>query len=217
VGSCSQNAETFLRKKITPVKRSIIFKINSCNSYPKYTVNSCNDILFGVDISMDNSINKPSKGNGSPPGKYISAIYRHLQILIADQLQPFRIGSGQFSFLLTIAGKEGISQKELSEEMLIDKTTTAKAIKKLEAEGYVRRETNPIDNRYHLLYLTEQGKEVLPKVAAVLHDISRKSRVGINDEEYELMLILLKKMLRNMSEQVRQKREKAITQHRQKD
>jgi DNA-binding MarR family transcriptional regulator len=166
---------------------------------------------------VDNDMNKPSMGTGSPPGKYISAIYRHLQILITDQLQPFRIGSGQFTFLLTIAKEEGISQKALSEELLIDKTTTAKAIKKLEAEGYVRRETNPADNRYYLLFLTELGREVLPKVATVLHDISRKSRVGISDEEYELMLILLKKMLRNMSEQVRQKREKAMTQHRQKD
>jgi DNA-binding MarR family transcriptional regulator len=153
-------------------------------------------------------MNKSSNLTGAPPGKYISAIYRHLQILIADQLQPFRIGSGQFTFLLTIANREGITQKALSEELLIDKTTTAKAIKKLEEEGYIRRETNPADNRYHLLYLTELGKEVLPKVAKELHDISKKSRVGISDEEYELLLLLLKKMLHNMSDQVRQKREK---------
>jgi DNA-binding MarR family transcriptional regulator len=148
---------------------------------------------LGVDVFVDNDMNKPSMSTGSPPGKYISAIYRHLQILITAQLQPFRIGSGQYIFLLTIAKKEGISQKALSEELLIDKTTTAKAIKKLEAEGYVRRETNPADNRYHLLYLTKSGREILPKVAAVLHDISRKSRVGIDDEEYELMLTLLKR------------------------
>lgn len=163
---------------------------------------------FGVGTLMDNSFNKSSEVSGAPPGKYISAIYRHLQILISDQLQPFRIGSGQFTFLLTIAKAEGISQKALSEELLIDKTTTAKAIKKLEAVGYVRKETNPADKRYYLLYLTELGREVLPKVATVLHDISRKSRVGISDEEYKLMLILLKKMLHNMSEQVNQKRGK---------
>ncbi|WP_244879043.1 MarR family transcriptional regulator [Paenibacillus lautus] len=48
-----------------------------------------------------------------------------------------------------------LGDKALSEKLLIDKTTTAKAIAKLEAEDYVRRETNPADNRYHLLYLTE--------------------------------------------------------------
>jgi DNA-binding MarR family transcriptional regulator len=140
---------------------------------------------------------------------YISAIYRHLQILISAQLQPYRIGSGQYIFLLTIARKEGISQKVLSEKLLIDKTTTAKAIKKLEAEGYVRRETDPADKRYSLLYLTESGRAVLPKVQAALHDISGKSRTGMDDEEFQLLLALLKKMLSNVSEQVRQ-REKEL-------
>jgi DNA-binding MarR family transcriptional regulator len=136
-------------------------------------------------------------------GKYISAIYRHMQILIAAELAPFRIGSGQYIFLMAIAGKERITQKALSEELLIDKTTTAKAIAKLEAEGYVRRESDPEDKRYHLLYLTEAGRAVVPKVQEALDHVRNKSLIGISDEEYAIMLGLLKKVLRNVSEQVR--------------
>jgi DNA-binding MarR family transcriptional regulator len=136
-------------------------------------------------------------------GKYISAIYRHLQILIAAELASFRIGSGQYIFLLAIAGKERITQKALSEELLIDKTTTAKAIAKLEAEGYVRREPDSADNRYHLLYLTETGRAVVPNVREALDRIRHKSRIGITDEEYTFMLGILRKVLRNVSEQVR--------------
>jgi DNA-binding MarR family transcriptional regulator len=136
-------------------------------------------------------------------GKYISAIYRHLQILIAAELAPFQIGSGQYIFLMAIAGKERITQKALSEELLIDKATTAKAIAKLEAEGYVRRELDSADKRYHLLYLTETGIEVIPKVREALDRVKHKSRTGISDEEYTFMLGLLKKVLRNVSEQVR--------------
>jgi DNA-binding MarR family transcriptional regulator len=104
---------------------------------------------------------------------------------------------------LSIAGKEGLSQKALSEELLIDKTTTAKAIGKLEEEGYVRRETDPADNRYNLLYLTESGREVLPKVQEVLNDVRRESQADMDDEEYELLLSLLRKLLRKVTEQVR--------------
>jgi DNA-binding MarR family transcriptional regulator len=82
---------------------------------------------------------------------------------------------------MSIAKKEEISQKALSEELLIDKTTTAKAIGKLEAEGYVRRETDPIDGRYNLLYLTESGRAVVPKVQEVLDDLISKSKVGMDD------------------------------------
>ncbi len=133
-------------------------------------------------------------------GKYISAIYRHMQVLITAELAPYRIGSGQYIFLMTIASQGRTTQKALSEELLIDKTTTAKAIAKLEAEGYVRREPDPEDNRYHLLQLTEAGKRVIPDVQAALNRVKEKTAKGISDEEYELLLSLLKKVLRNVSE-----------------
>ncbi|MGF9699948.1 MULTISPECIES: MarR family winged helix-turn-helix transcriptional regulator [Paenibacillus] len=136
-------------------------------------------------------------------GKYISAIYRYQQILISSELAPYRIGSGQYLILMAIAHKESITQKALSEELLLDKTTITKATAKLEAEGYVRREPDPADNRYHLLYLTEAGGDVIPKVKEALNRVSNQSLVGINEDEYALMLSLLKKVLGNMSELVR--------------
>ncbi|MFK7694912.1 MarR family winged helix-turn-helix transcriptional regulator [Paenibacillus sp. HJGM_3] len=136
-------------------------------------------------------------------GKYISAIYRHLQILISAELAPYRIGSGQYIFLMAIAGRDRMTQKALSEALLIDKTTTAKAIAKLEAEGYVRREADPADNRYQLLYLTEAGQAVVPKVQEALDRVRHTSLNGISEEEYGLMLSLLKKVLRNVSVEVR--------------
>ncbi|QJD88322.1 MarR family transcriptional regulator [Cohnella herbarum] len=123
-----------------------------------------------------------------------------MQILISAELAPYRIGSGQYIFLMAIAFQEAITQKSLSEKLLIDKTTTAKAIAKLEAEGYVRREADPADNRYQLLYLTEPGREAVPKVQEALDRVKNKTRKGITDEEYALMMGLLKTVLRNLSE-----------------
>jgi DNA-binding MarR family transcriptional regulator len=134
-------------------------------------------------------------------GQYISAIYRHMQILISAELAPYRIGSGQYIFLMAIAFQQPITQKTLSEKLLIDKTTTAKAITKLEVEGYVRREVDPVDNRYHLLYLTDSGREVVPKVQEALARVKNKTRKGISDEEYELLVSLLKIVLQNLTEQ----------------
>ncbi len=101
-----------------------------------------------------------------------------------------------------IATEEGLSQKKLSEELLIDKTTTAKAIGKLEAEGYVHREVDPTDKRHHRLYLTEAGKEVIPKIEEVAGNITRRSLSAINDEEAAILMSALHKVLGNVSEQV---------------
>ncbi|MBD2872377.1 MarR family winged helix-turn-helix transcriptional regulator [Paenibacillus arenilitoris] len=144
---------------------------------------------------------KPNGGGRTEShGQYISAIYRHMQILISAELAPYRIGSGQYIFLMAIAYGQPTTQKALSERLLIDKTTTAKAIAKLEAEGYVRREPDPADNRYHLLYLTEAGRETAPKVQEALDRIKGITGKGMTDEEYDSLLRLLKIVLRNLSE-----------------
>lgn len=140
------------------------------------------------------------KGAAESHGQYISAIYRHMQVLISAELAPYRIGSGQYIFLMAIAVQQPITQKLLSQQLLIDKTTTAKAITKLEAEGYVRREVDPADNRYHLLYLTDSGRKVVPEVQEALARVKEKTRKGIADEEYDLLLRLLKIVLRNLTE-----------------
>lgn len=149
----------------------------------------------------DNQMQMSNLGAGSF-GKYISAIYRHSQILVSARLRPFGIGSGQYIFLLTIAANEGISQKALSHQLVIDKTTTAKAVNKLEALGYVLRKTAPQDNRYNLLYLTSSGKSVVPKVREILDDLSKLSLVGIGDTEYRVMMDVMQKTLSNMRELV---------------
>ncbi len=136
-------------------------------------------------------------------GKYISAIYRHSQILVSSRLKPFQIGSGQYIFLLTIAANEGISQKALSQQLAIDKTTTGKAIDKLEAQGYVWRKASSLDNRYKLLYLTDSGKLVVPKVKEILDELTSLILAGIDDTEYTVMMNILRKALFNIRELAR--------------
>ncbi|AEI43071.1 transcriptional regulator, MarR family [Paenibacillus mucilaginosus KNP414] len=65
----------------------------------------------------------------------------------------------------------------------------------------MRREANPADNRYQLLYLTDSGREVVPKVKEALARVKNKTRQGMTDEQYEMLLGLLKVVLRNLTEQ----------------
>ncbi|HWJ03616.1 MAG TPA: MarR family transcriptional regulator, partial [Verrucomicrobiae bacterium] len=77
----------------------------------------------------------------------ISTLYRYGQAYIAKRIGALDIGSGQYIFLMTLFRKGGISQEELSCYLRIDKGTTAKAIKKLEDGGYIKRETDLKDKR----------------------------------------------------------------------
>lgn len=135
---------------------------------------------------------------GESFGRYISVIYRHLQILLNYQLKSYGIGSGQYIFISCICENQGISQKELSKLIKIDKATTAKALKKLEDSGYVYRIQDEEDKRYHKLYLTEKGTEFIPKLRSIQNDLTNMLSVGMEEEEYKETLKYLNVVLNNV-------------------
>ncbi|MCM1988714.1 MarR family winged helix-turn-helix transcriptional regulator [Oceanirhabdus seepicola] len=128
-------------------------------------------------------------------GKYISAIYRNSQSIINKKLEGYDIGSGQYDFLYVISTNEGISQKELSNILKIGKATTAKAVKSLMKSGYVKRERDEKDKRFYKLYLTEKGKEIVPKIESSFKFMIGVFSEGFSDEEYENILQSLKEIL----------------------
>ena len=145
---------------------------------------------------------------GESFGKYIAAIYRHQQILINHQLKPYGIGSGQYIFLANISRNEGISQKELSRLISIDKATTAKALGKLEEEGYICKVRDPEDKRYHKLYLTQKGKDFLPTLREILSGITKTLGTGMSEEQHRETINILKLMLENAYNRVEELRNK---------
>lgn len=159
---------------------------------------SCNSILYiGGELMQQESF-----------GRYISAIYRHLQILINNELGEYGIGSGQYHFFIQICNNEGISQKDLSKLIQIDKTTTAKAVKKLEEEGYIYREQDSIDKRYNNLYLTEKGKQFIPVLKKCMENITMVLSKGMTLEQRNITLETLQFMLKNTITSIEELRNK---------
>lgn len=130
-------------------------------------------------------------------GRYISSIYRHLLILISQEFREYGIGSGQYIFFGEIARNEGISQKDLSNLIQIDKATTMKAIKKLEQEGYIYRVQDPADKRYNNLFLTEKGKDFIPVFKERMANITTILSKGMTEEQRSDAIETLAFLLKN--------------------
>lgn len=136
-------------------------------------------------------------------GKEITAINRHLHSLLTPRLAMLRMGFGQHMFLLMLSMKEEVNQKTLSDQLMVDKATTAKAISKLESEGYIRKEIDPIDFRNQKIYLTDSGRTVVPKIEEALAEIMEIGSEGISTEEYLQLMRLLKIVLNNLNKHVK--------------
>ena len=132
-------------------------------------------------------------------GKYISLLHRKGSIFINRELSNYGIGSGQFMFLLELYIQDGRNQEELSERLKIDKGTTARALKKLEEQGFITRLKDKSDKRSNKIYLTQKAKDVQENVYDVLGEWNKKLRESLSKEEEEIVEKLLMKVCNNIN------------------
>lgn len=130
-------------------------------------------------------------------GRWISLLYRYGQMYAGERLKDSGIGKGQYIFLNALYKQDGINQEELSDYLKIDKGTTAKALKKLEAEGFVRRTVSNDDRRSYQVFLTEKAASVKDAVRSTLISWRNILTDGFTEEEKELALELLERMGNN--------------------
>lgn len=130
-------------------------------------------------------------------GKWISILYRYGQAFIGKKLDKFNIGRGQYIFLLSLYKKDGVSQEEISFHLKIDKATTAKALKKLEDEGYIRREQDDDDKRAYKVYLNKKAIEIKPFVLEAVSEWSNILSSGLTESEKADALRVFDKMAEN--------------------
>jgi DNA-binding MarR family transcriptional regulator len=124
-------------------------------------------------------------------------MYRYGQSYISKKLEPYKIGSGQYVFLLALNRNDGISQEELSDDLRIDKATTAKAVKKLIEDGYISRDINAGDKRAYRVFLTDKAKAVLPIVLETIDGWETNLTAGMTWQEKRQMNDLLYRMAEN--------------------
>ena len=135
-------------------------------------------------------------------GRWISILYRYGQIYVGKRLKPFGIGQGQFMYLIKLFEKDGLTQDELSEKLNMDKGTTARALLKLEEQGYIVREESKYDRRSNQVFLTGQAKNMKSDLFSVLNDWTEILSQNLSEEERKQVLVLLDRMSNNAAEYI---------------
>jgi DNA-binding MarR family transcriptional regulator len=103
-------------------------------------------------------------------GKYVWQICKFGQMYVERRLSCHGIGSGQHRILIGLYHKDGMSQEEISAFMETDKAATARALNRLEAQGYVRRTEDKNDRRKKIVLLTEKALAIQDELISVLDD-----------------------------------------------
>ena len=89
-------------------------------------------------------------------------------------------------FLLTVLGRrDGLSQGEFMQEYEMDPSRVTRTAQSLEADGLIRRERDPEDNRVMRMYLTEEGSKVLDRLPEINEQLRRRVHSVLSEEEFE--------------------------------
>lgn len=97
----------------------------------------------------------------------LALIYNVITDEMTNYLNDFGLTPGKFNILFTIKhrGKEkGISQVDVSKQLIVTKSNLTKLIVKLEKDGLVTRSALAGDRRVNMLIITPKGSQLLDRL-----------------------------------------------------
>ncbi len=133
-------------------------------------------------------------------GRFISLLYRMSTVYLGQELPALKIGAGQYIFLAELFDEEGQSQDELTKRVYVNKANTARALKKLEDVGYVRRISDKNNKRIKRAYLRPSTSEIEDEFWHIIMQWSEILTHDISPERQDELIKDLKKMADNAAD-----------------
>ncbi|MET3287450.1 UNVERIFIED_CONTAM: DNA-binding MarR family transcriptional regulator [Brevibacillus sp. OAP136] len=133
---------------------------------------------------------------------YIGLTIHQTDLLVSafvkNNLAPLNLAPAQSLILALLLEQDGLTQNEIAEKMLRDKTNVARMVANLEGKGFVRRATNQSDRRLLHVHLTETGRELAQSIIPIYEDIHHTICQGVSQEELDFLHSILLKLRRNL-------------------
>ncbi|GMQ64306.1 MarR family winged helix-turn-helix transcriptional regulator [Vallitalea maricola] len=106
----------------------------------------------------------------------------------------------QWIALYYLGKNKSISQVDLAKKMNIKSSTVVRLIDRMERDGYVKRVKDSNDRRITTLELTDSGLNLRKQLLPEGEKASKVFSKNITDEELEVFVNVLKKMVDNINE-----------------
>lgn len=131
--------------------------------------------------------------------KEFSVLHRHNRSYMNHHMEKHGLGAGQYTFLFFLCEHSGLSQDELSKALEIDKGATARAVAKLESNGYVIRRVDEKDKRINRVFVTDKGWEMHEYLKKYSNQFKEIMLEGFSEEEVNQLEFYIKRIINNAS------------------
>ncbi|WP_088014336.1 MarR family winged helix-turn-helix transcriptional regulator [Gottfriedia acidiceleris] len=128
----------------------------------------------------------------------IGMIARALDSISNIEFKEYDLTKGQYLYLVRIVENPGIIQEKLAEMIKVDRTTAARAIKKLEMNGFIEKKEDKENKKIKKLFATEKGENVYPFIKRENDYSNIVALDGLSEIEVETIFNLLLKVRKNV-------------------
>ncbi|MFD1038977.1 MarR family winged helix-turn-helix transcriptional regulator [Virgibacillus byunsanensis] len=128
----------------------------------------------------------------------IGMIARALDSISNIEFKEYNLTKGQYLYMVRICENPGIIQEKLAEMIKVDRTTAARAVKKLETNGFIEKKEDKHNKKIKKLFPTEKGKSVYPLIKTENDFSNTVALEGFSESEEESLFNLLQRVRKNI-------------------
>ncbi len=132
-------------------------------------------------------------------GFLLAQICRKHRQSTEDRLAKLGLHIGQEMILLRLAEEEGLTLGQLAEAMSLEPPTITKVVSRMEDAGMLERRPDPQDARVSRVFLTDQSRELIPKINAIWFEMEKQDMAGLTETEQLLLRRLLMQVFDNLN------------------
>lgn len=132
------------------------------------------------------------------PMRLVSKLNRLNQSSLAGPLAEIGIARGSLPIIMEVLCNEGIIQDDISKSLSLDRAATARTLRHLEENGFVRRTEDPDDRRCKRVHTTGMARDLRGAIVSVLQDQREIFFSGFDERERAQFLHMLERVIENM-------------------
>jgi len=126
-------------------------------------------------------------------------VFRRFTVAFEKRTSPHRISMGQYALLRCLWKSDGIAQHDIAHRMGLCEPTVAVTARRLENSGLLCREVNASNRRETLVYLTEEGQDLEPRLMCASQAAHNTATRNLSIHEIATLHALLCRVERNLA------------------
>ncbi len=109
--------------------------------------------------------------------------------------RPYGLTAAQYNVLNVLAASaDGLSQRELGDILVVDRSNVTGLLDRLEKAGLVKRTDHPSDRRVYRVSLTASGRKLWAKVQPLYLKVAAQVTAGLGEKQIGGAIAVLKSL-----------------------